>query len=99
MNVFLTNGEPKKIKIGKVEHYVVSSVSQFIPETVRQKWHEYWRSVKSAEIETLGHDAISDKVEMAGWGVEEAQKHHKEEASMCTSRQNGQAPPLGRLVM
>lgn len=70
--------------IGKVEHYVVSSVSQFIPETVRQKWHEYWRSVKSAEIETLGHDAISDKVEMAGWGVEEAQKHHKEEASLGT---------------
>lgn len=70
--------------IGKVEHYVVSSVSQFIPETVRQKWHQYWHSVKSAEVETLGHDAISDKVEMAGWGVEEAQKHHKEEASLGT---------------
>ncbi|KAG6031510.1 hypothetical protein E4U41_007544 [Claviceps citrina] len=70
--------------IGKVEHYVLSSVSQFIPETVRQKWHEYRHTVKSAEVDTLGHDALSDKAEMAGWGVEEAQQHHKEEASLGT---------------
>ncbi|KAG6002936.1 hypothetical protein E4U21_002501 [Claviceps maximensis] len=70
--------------IGKVEHYVVSSVSQFIPEIVRQKWHEYWHSIKSTEIKTLGNDNFSDKAEMAGWGVEEAQQHHKEEASLGT---------------
>lgn len=70
--------------IGKVEHYVLSSVSQFIPDSVRQKWHEYWRSIKRAEVETLGDDGISDKVEMAGWGVKEAQEHHKEEASLGT---------------
>lgn len=79
-------GKPES---GKVEHYVASSASQFIPETVRQKWHGYWHSVKSAEADTLGDDSISGKVEMAGWGVEEAQKHHKEEASMCKSSRDG----------
>lgn len=76
----------EKRTLGKVEHYVISSVSQFIPEIVRQKWHEYWHSIKSTEAETLGNDAISNKAEMAGWGVKEAQQHHKEEASMYTSR-------------
>ncbi|KAK2612344.1 DUF1279 super [Conoideocrella luteorostrata] len=71
-------------KIGQVEHYVVSSVKQFIPEAVRQKWHEYWHSIKSAEVDALGNDHISDKVEMAGWGVKEAQEHHAEEASLGT---------------
>ncbi|OAQ61971.1 peptide alpha-N-acetyltransferase [Pochonia chlamydosporia 170] len=70
--------------IGKIEHYVVSTVKQFIPESVRQKWHEYWRSIKSKEVETLGNDNISDGVEMAGWGVEEAQERNKEEASLGT---------------
>lgn len=31
----------------------------------------------------MGNDNISDKVEMAGWGVEEAQERNKEEASKC----------------
>ena len=66
---------------GKIEHYVVSTAKQFIPESVRQKWHEYYQSMKNKEVETLGNDAISDKVEMAGWGVEEAQERNKEEAS------------------
>jgi len=70
--------------IGKIEHYVVSTAKQFIPESVRQKWHEYWQSIKSKEVETLGSDGISDKVEMAGWGVEEAQERNKEEASLGT---------------
>ncbi|KID87186.1 peptide alpha-N-acetyltransferase [Metarhizium guizhouense ARSEF 977] len=70
--------------IGKIEHYVVSTVKRFIPESVRQKWHEYWQSIKSKEVETMGNDNISDKVEMAGWGVEEAQERNKEEASLGT---------------
>ncbi|KAG5981068.1 hypothetical protein E4U55_003342 [Claviceps digitariae] len=70
--------------IGRVEHYVVSSVSQFIPEIVRQKWHDYWHSTKSTEVETLSNDAPSDKAEMAGSVVEKAQQHHKEEASLGT---------------
>lgn len=70
--------------IGKVEHYVVSGIKQFIPEAVRQKWHEYWRSLKNAEVNTLGDDNITDKVEMASWGVKEAQEYHKEEASLGT---------------
>ncbi|KHN96959.1 peptide alpha-N-acetyltransferase [Metarhizium album ARSEF 1941] len=70
--------------IGKLEHYVVGAVKQFIPESVRQKWHEYWRSIKSKEVETMGNGNISDRVEMAGWGVEEAQERNKEEASLGT---------------
>lgn len=66
----------------------MSSVSQFIPEGVRQKWHEYWHSNKETAIETLGQDVV-DKTEMVGWGVEEAQKHHREEASMYTTSQQG----------
>ncbi|KAG5928561.1 hypothetical protein E4U42_000431 [Claviceps africana] len=72
----------------KVEHYVVSSVSQFIPQIIRQTWHEYWHS-KNTEVETLGNDEISDKAEMAGWGVAEAQQHHKEEASTYITSQHG----------
>ncbi|TWU70793.1 hypothetical protein ED733_000372 [Metarhizium rileyi] len=70
--------------IGKIEHYVVSTVKQFVPESLRHKCHEYWRSFKSKEVETMGNDNISDKVEMAGWGVEEAQERNAEEASLGT---------------
>jgi hypothetical protein len=78
------DGAGPNIVPGKIEHYVVSTAKQFIPESVRQKWHEYWQSIKSKEVETLGSDGISDKVEMAGWGVEEAQERNKEEASEYT---------------
>lgn len=82
---------------GKIEHYVVSTVKQFIPESVRQKWHEYWRSIKSKEVETLGNDNISDGVEMAGWGVEEAQERNKEEASEYFLSSSLQIATLGNL--
>lgn len=68
---------------GKLEHWVVSGVSKVIPDSVRQKWRDYWQTVKDAEAEHLGGDDISEKVEMVGWGVEEAQVRNKEEASTC----------------
>lgn len=71
-------------RIGQVEHYVVSAVSKFIPESVRTRWNEWRESLKSEEKQHLGSNDISDKVEMAGWGVEKAQQRNKEEASLAT---------------
>lgn len=68
-------------QLGMVEEKVVDFFKGIIPETVQQKWREYWASVKKAETDTLGSDDISDKVEMAGWGVEKASERNKESAS------------------
>lgn len=37
--------------------------------------------MKKAERETIGGEEINDHVEMAGWGVEEADQKNKSEAS------------------
>jgi hypothetical protein len=63
---------------GQFEHYVVTT---FIPESVRTKWNEWRQSLKSEEKSHLGNNNISDSVEMAGWGVEQAQERNREEAS------------------
>ncbi|UNI20677.1 DUF1279 super [Purpureocillium takamizusanense] len=70
--------------IGKIEHYVVSSAKNWIPESVREAAHRYWSSIKSVETDKLGDDGITEKVEMAGWGVQEANERNKEEASLAT---------------
>ncbi|OAA60711.1 hypothetical protein ISF_05750 [Cordyceps fumosorosea ARSEF 2679] len=70
--------------IGKIEHAVVSTVSNFIPESIRQKWRDYWQSVKKTETDALGNGDVSGTVEMMSWGVEKAQEHHNEEASLGT---------------
>ncbi|WAO89557.1 DUF1279 domain-containing protein [Fusarium falciforme] len=71
--------------IGKVEHYVVSSVKAMIPDSVRETWHEYWQSFKKAEVQALGDDDISDKMEMATWSVEKAQERNRAaDASLAT---------------
>jgi hypothetical protein len=66
---------------GQLEHYVVSGVAKFIPESVRTQWNEWRQSLKGEEKSHLGSNEISDKVEMVGWGVEQAQERNKEEAS------------------
>jgi hypothetical protein len=38
--------------------------------------------MKKTEHDVTGGEHVSDAVEMAGWGVEEAEKNHKAEASM-----------------
>ncbi|KAJ3488075.1 hypothetical protein NLG97_g6269 [Lecanicillium saksenae] len=70
--------------LGKIEHTVVSAVSNFIPDSIRQKWRDYWQSVKKTESDTLGNEDVSEAVEMMSWGVEKAQEHHNEEASLGT---------------
>ncbi|KAI0386792.1 hypothetical protein F5Y04DRAFT_71788 [Hypomontagnella monticulosa] len=71
-------------RIGEIEHFVVSHVSKIIPHSVRDWWREYRAALKNAEKENIGNDEISEHVEMAGWGVEEAEKRHKAEASLGT---------------
>ncbi|KAI5927167.1 peptide alpha-N-acetyltransferase Nat2 [Camillea tinctor] len=71
-------------RIGEFEHLVVSNVKKLIPESVRERWHEYRKALKDAEQEHLGNDNVSEHVEMAGWGVEEAEKRNKAEASLGT---------------
>ena len=73
------------IDIGEWEHKVIESVKSVIPESVSSTWHEWTKSMKKAEHEIIGTDDISEGVEMAGWGVEEAEKQNKAEASKCLS--------------
>ncbi|RYP73469.1 hypothetical protein DL770_007762 [Monosporascus sp. CRB-9-2] len=81
-------------KIGQIEHFIVSNAKKLIPEAVKDRWHEYKKALKSAEKEHLGNDEISERVEMAGWGVEEAEARNKAEASRfypCWYSQEGSA--------
>lgn len=64
----------------KVEHFVVSTFTSVIPEPIRVKAREYWDAFKSKTQKEIPEEA-GEKVEMAGWGVEEAQERHDEEAS------------------
>ena len=41
--------------------------------------------MKKAEREHIGGEEINDTVEMAGWGVEEAEQKNKMDASKCLS--------------
>lgn len=70
---------------GRIEHFIVSKAEAIIPESVRQKWHEYWHAVKEAENQQLGDGSISGAVEAAGCGVREAQERNEEEASKSAS--------------
>lgn len=63
---------------GQFEQYVVTNV---IPESVRTTWNEWRQSLKKEGKSHLGNSNISDSVEMAGWGVEQAQERNREEAS------------------
>lgn len=64
-----------------------------IPDPVRQWWRENWAKFKKTENETLGNGDVSGTVEMMGWGVETAQEHHDEEASMSP-----RAPPFADVI-
>ncbi|KAI1207373.1 uncharacterized protein F4807DRAFT_435555 [Annulohypoxylon truncatum] len=71
-------------KIGEIEHYVVSNVSKLIPQSVRNWWKEYREALRTAKKEQLGDGETSEHDEVADWGVEEAEKRHKAEASLGT---------------
>lgn len=52
-------------------------VKKMIPDSIEEKWHNYRKSLKEAEMENIGNDDISEHIEMAGWGVEEAERRNK----------------------
>ena len=68
---------------GEWEHIVVSNIKRFIPDSVKQTWREWRASMKKAEAQIEGSNEVSEHVEMAGWGVEEADKANKSDASTC----------------
>ena len=68
-------------RIAEVERWVMAGVQRIVPESVKQRWHEYRGAFKDAEMEELGNNHVSEDVEKVGWGVEKAQERHKEEAS------------------
>ncbi|KAK6583050.1 hypothetical protein PZA11_004126 [Diplocarpon coronariae] len=71
-------------RIGHWEDVVVTNVKKLIPDSVEKFWHEWRASMKTAEQELTGNDAVSEGVEMAGWGVEEATENNKTDASLAT---------------
>jgi N-terminal acetyltransferase 2 len=66
---------------GEIEHYIVSNAKKLIPQSVKDRWSDYRKALKEGEKETFGNDNISEHVEMAGWGVEEATARNQAEAS------------------
>ncbi|KAH7326038.1 hypothetical protein B0I35DRAFT_124609 [Stachybotrys elegans] len=74
--------------IGRVEHYIVSSITSVIPESVRHATSNFfstiWNAVRAREKQEIGNDNATGTVEMATWSVEEAQKHNDEGPSLAT---------------
>ncbi|KAI1116339.1 hypothetical protein F5Y14DRAFT_78790 [Nemania sp. NC0429] len=68
-------------RIGELEHWLVSHVTGLIPESVRARWTDYRAALKEAQLQRSGH---AEQVEVAGWGVEEAEQRNKTEASLGT---------------
>ena len=66
--------------IAKVEHFIVSTIASVIPESVRITVRGYWEAFKNRGKKELGEHE-QEKVDMVGWGVEEAQERYEEKAS------------------
>lgn len=72
-------------RIARLEHWVVSHVSQFIPESVKEKWADLRASFKKTDPEDIpGFDTAAKGADAAGWGVEAAQLRNDTEASLGT---------------
>ncbi|KAM3079325.1 DUF1279 superfamily [Clarireedia jacksonii] len=71
-------------RIGEWEHLIVENAKRVIPEPVKNTWHDWRFSMKRAEKDIHGSEKINDGVEMAGWGVEEAEEANKKDASLAT---------------
>lgn len=59
----------------------MSRVKKAIPESFKERWHEWRAEVKDVEKEELGDNHFSEDVEKLGWGVQEAQERHRADAS------------------
>jgi len=77
----VTREMTKASATGEWEHVIMSYVKRLIPESIKTKWHQYKESVKQAERQMTGKRDVTDHVEIAGWGVEEARERNKKDAS------------------
>jgi len=71
-------------RIGEWEEVVVSNIKKVIPESFQNSWHEWRESMRQARMQVPGGEQVGEGIEMAGWGVEEADKMNKVEASLGT---------------
>jgi hypothetical protein len=71
-------------RTGEWEHAIVSNVSQFIPDSIKQAWHDWRAAMKAAQQgEKTGQETTEgeDAAATTGWGVEQAEQRNKTEAS------------------
>ncbi|KAF7953299.1 hypothetical protein EAE96_006510 [Botrytis aclada] len=71
-------------RIGEWEHTITSSIKSVIPESIKTTFHEWRVAMQKASQEVTGSDKLGEGVEMAGWGVEEAEERNKRDASLGT---------------
>ncbi|TGO29653.1 hypothetical protein BPAE_0012g00070 [Botrytis paeoniae] len=71
-------------RIGEWEHIITSSIKSIIPESIKTTFHEWRVAMQKASHDVTGSDKLGDGVEMAGWGVEEAEERNKRDASLGT---------------
>ncbi|KAH8590253.1 hypothetical protein B0O99DRAFT_664179 [Bisporella sp. PMI_857] len=71
-------------RIGEWEEKIISRIKSAVPDAVKQQWSDWRKAMRRAEIDLTGDDHVSDGVEMASWGIGEAEKNNKSEASLAT---------------
>lgn len=69
------------VPAAQAEHFVVSHVQKVIPQGAKDWWHEYRKAQKGAEKEATSNDDTINELELAGWGVKEAEERNQAEAS------------------
>ncbi|TLD29295.1 hypothetical protein PspLS_03497 [Pyricularia sp. CBS 133598] len=73
-------------RISEIERWVVSNVSQFVPASVKDLWHQWksWSAQGEETKEAVEGGPVREVSADDKWGVKEAQENHKEEASLAT---------------
>ena len=61
---------------------MLSHLKALIPDKIKTTWREWRKEARRKELEMTGDDDFSDTLEMASWGVEEADAANKKDASM-----------------
>lgn len=80
-----------------IEEWILSNVKKFVPEGVKEWWHEWRATVKDVEKQEIGDNHITQDLDKIGWGVEEAQQRHKADASESTPRRDATKTPSSLL--
>jgi len=83
---------------GQWEDFVVSHVKALIPEKVKQTWRDWRKEARRKELEMTGDDDFSEGLEMASWGVEEADAANKRDASKFITQASRQILSARRTI-